>query len=439
MVEMTEIERLRAAGLKDVVTAGEVLEGGEGHKPPALSFSPACLEGTPDFPEPGIYFGMPEEEYHAIPALSSSGTKLLAASPMLFWSKCAWLSPKRQREQAEAAAEKQHHTMGKAYHCRIMEGAEAFAQRFVVELDPAEHGDALVSTAQIKAAIGKHMTADTRKSASPGDMVPVKPVSKVPDEMPDGSSYDRPAVKADWIAQLLELEPDAKVFARIQAEFLAANPGKAVITAEQAEELEIAARMIERDPEVRHAFVGGHPEVSLFWYCPTTGVPMKARVDYLKIKAMVDLKTVTNQRERSIENAIRWEIASYKYNIQPAVYEEGVNAVREIVREHPTAIHIAEDYPYSHGDTFAWARKWASHRGGDEWLWVFQSKGDAPITRGVFYPLAGTTHMITKDIVRAAKRKFRLFSETFATSPWLDVAPLYTIADEDLPQSTCEI
>jgi hypothetical protein len=38
------------------------------------------LDGYPvDFPEPGIYFGVPDEVYHAIPALSASGIKKLAA------------------------------------------------------------------------------------------------------------------------------------------------------------------------------------------------------------------------------------------------------------------------------------------------------------------------------------------------------------------------
>jgi hypothetical protein len=86
-------------------------------------------------------------------------------------------------------------------------------------------------------------------------------------------------------------------------------------------------------PEVRHAFRDGYPEVVLIWHCPKTGVPMKARVDYLKLKAIVDLKSIANQRERSLENAIRFEIASYNYNVQPAVYSEGVEAVRKLVRE----------------------------------------------------------------------------------------------------------
>jgi hypothetical protein len=198
--------------------------------------------------------------------------------------------------------------------------------------------------------------------------------------------------------------------------------------------------MVERDPEVKHAFKGGYAEVTLIWYCPKTGVPMKARVDYLKVKAMVDLKSIGNQRERSIEQAIRFEIAGYHYNMQPRVYTEGAEVLRQLVREHGAkAVHVAEDYPHPVDEVTTWALKWASHQGEDEWLWVFQQKGAAPITRGVFYPLAGTTNLVTADIVMSAKRRFRQFSETFGTDPWLDVKPIYTIADEEIPASATEI
>jgi hypothetical protein len=196
--------------------------------------------------------------------------------------------------------------------------------------------------------------------------------------------------------------------------------------------------MIECDPEVRHAFTGGYAEVVLIWHCPKTGVPMKARVDYLKLKSIVDLKSIANQRDRSLENAIRFEIAAYHYNIQPAVYQEGVEAVRALVRAGKALIaaHGAAEERMS--ELEAWAYRWAAQSDA-EWLWVFQQKGDAPVTRGVFYPLGGTTQMLTRDIVLQQKRRFRKFSETFGNDPWLDVRPIYDLADEDLPASTTEI
>lgn len=410
-------------------------------KPPGIEpFNPATLDDTPPPPEPGIYFGMSDEKYHAIAALSNSGIKKLAASPMIFWADTPWLNAEKRRQIEEQEEEKAHHIFGKAYHCRIMEGASTYAQRYAVELDADDFPDCLESTAQIKAAIGQfEAEAFDRKGDSVG-MKPVKPVSKVPDKMPDGSDYERAAVKADWIAQLIALDPQAQIFANLQSEHGKLHAGKTFLTADQHRELEIAALMVERDPEVRHAFKGGYAEVVLIWRCAKTGILMKAKVDYLKIKAMVDLKSIANKFERSIENAIRFEIASYKYNLQPTVYFEGAEAVRQLVRDRKAEIWIANDYlpGIEAKSIIEWTYRWASHCLPDEWLWVFQQKGRAPITRGVWFP-RGVTLMMSKDIVAEAKRRFIKFSQAFGSGPWLDVKPIYTIADEEIPQSATDI
>lgn len=465
-----------------VDTVGDIL--GDTHEEPKAPqrFAPPSLPGTPEMPAPGLYFGMSDEAYHAIPALSNSGIKKLAASPMIFWASTSWLSEAKRKADEEAKREKGHYTLGKAYHCRLMEGIDAYAARFAVALDPADYPDALESTAQIKAAIEQH---EREQPVSPvggkADLIeqlrglradhplvlpnapkftvddlkteirlfkrsaPVQPIRKVPDTLPDGTEYMRDAVKADWIAQLLTLDPEAKVFANLDAQHRAQHAGKIFLTPEQHAELEIAALMVDRDPELKNAFQHGHAEVVFIWYCPATGVPMKARIDYLKVKMMVDLKSIANQRERSIENAIRFEIAAYKYNLQPVVYFEGAKIVRDQIRRHGLRVihHARMDSGDMTEDEFApyaeFAFRWAKHSKPDEWLWVFQQKGAAPITRGVWFPRGGTTQMVTADIIAQAKRRFHQFAEAFGTDPWLDVKPSYQIADEDIPQSATEI
>jgi hypothetical protein len=404
-------------------TVAEII-GDEPEQAPG-AFVPAVLEGTPELPPDGIHFGMPEELYHQLPALSAHGIRKLAGSPMNFWSSTPWLSEKRRKaEQERALEERIHQIIGKAYHCRIMEGAEEFGRRFAVELAPEDCEGALVHTDEIKAAI-----------ANAGE----KPVAKVPDKLPDGQGdYMRSAKKADWIAQLLLIDENAKILDVLNEQHRATHRGKLFISAEAHQQIEIAARMIEHDPEVRHAFKDGYPEVVLIWHCQMSGVPMKARADYLKLKAIVDLKSIANQRERSLENAIRFEIASYNYNVQPAVYSEGVDAVRKLVRDRAGTVMSHGGTSEQHQEEYAWALKWAA-QSECQWLWVFQQKGDAPVTRGVFYPLGGTTAMLTNDIVRREKKRFRQFSETFGCDPWVDVRPIYDLADEDVPASATEI
>jgi hypothetical protein len=400
------------------------MDGATPEPPPQVEpFVPTVLPNTPELPPPGIYFGMDESTYHALPALSNSGIKRLLASPMLFWADTPWLNAKKREEMAESSAdEKIHRVLGRAYHCRIMEGSEVYHSRFAVDLSPEECEGALDGVDQIKAAI-------KAKGASP--------VAKVMDTHPTAGEYPRVAKKSDWIAQLLELDPAARILDVLKTQHREKHADKTFVSRDSYERIEIAAKMVEADPQVRHAFRGGYPEVVLIWHCPDTGVPMKARVDYLKRDVIVDLKSIANQRERSMENAIRYEIAAYKYHLQPCIYAEGVREVRKIAaKDGRRAIHLHDES--GDDDIAAFVLKWAARTDDPQWLWVFQQKGDAPITRACSYPLAGTTNTVTAYQVLEAKRQFIEFSRTFGCDPWLDVKPIYDLADEDLPPSTCE-
>lgn len=409
MMGKADAERLRAQGI-DVETIGDILDQLPGQpepEPEPQPFTMAVLDGYPvDFPEPGIYFGMDEDAYHAIPALSTSGIKMLAASPMLYWAKTPWLNPewaelKREEEERRRRLGQDHFDIGHAYHCRILEGREAFAARFVPALDRADYPDALVTVDDIKAAFPEGIK-------------------------PKGKS------KREVFEHLRSLDGTAELWDDIKAAHEAEHEGKCFVPAKVIAQLEKAAAMIERDPELNQALTGGYPEVSLFWRCPRTGVPMKARADYLKIKAVVDLKTVQNSHEESIENAIRRDIANRRYAVQPSVYLEGVEVVRKLVSE---AYGRVEGSP----DQLKWAGLWSLHRGDTEWLWIYQQKGVAPVARGLFYPTRGSTKAICDGIVSMMKGRLRQFSDAFGCDPWIDSKPIYDLADEDLPPWATDI
>jgi hypothetical protein len=56
----------------------------------------------------------------------------------------------------------------------------------------------------------------------------VKPWAKVTDTMPDsGEEYQRQCVKADWIRQLQELEPEAEIFDVINSATLPSTRARA--------------------------------------------------------------------------------------------------------------------------------------------------------------------------------------------------------------------
>lgn len=93
--------------------------------------------------EPGIYFDMDEEAYHAADGLSCSGIKHLTVSPLHYWHRN--LNPDREPDDDTGARR-----FGKAVHARALEPGR-FARDFVMKLFPEDHPGALVTADDMKA------------------------------------------------------------------------------------------------------------------------------------------------------------------------------------------------------------------------------------------------------------------------------------------------
>jgi len=76
--------------------------------------------------QPGLYLGLSNEEYHADPALSSSGVKQLLKSPFKYWWNSA-LNPHRPKDEKTAALK-----LGEAYHMLMLE-PERFSKSYAVK------------------------------------------------------------------------------------------------------------------------------------------------------------------------------------------------------------------------------------------------------------------------------------------------------------------
>lgn len=73
----------------------------------------------------GVYFNMPEDEYHAQEGLSSTGIKELLQSPVNFWFNSVY-NPLYQPKKTNFLDD------GKMFHCLYLEGEEAFNARYIV-------------------------------------------------------------------------------------------------------------------------------------------------------------------------------------------------------------------------------------------------------------------------------------------------------------------
>lgn len=82
---------------------------------------------------PGVYFGMPEAEYHSDAALGSSAMKALADNPADWW----WDSPYNTLEADEETDKSTpSQVLGTAVHKILLEGVEAFERTYGVVTEP---------------------------------------------------------------------------------------------------------------------------------------------------------------------------------------------------------------------------------------------------------------------------------------------------------------
>lgn len=352
------------------------------------------MNAKPEF-QAGVYFGMPEETYFAVPALSASGMKHLRTSPLDFWARAQWLNPNYEDDQ-EDAGDSFARVLGKAYHKRILEGRGAFAECYAPAFDPADHKGALDGADAIKEALRKHKE--------------------------QGADVKLSGKKAEMIANLLELEPTAKILDVLRESYEGEHQGKTFLSLKTLDKIELAAAMIEKHPELSKAFTGGMPEVSIFWTCPIIGVNCKARLDYLKPKAICDLKTLANTQGKPLPVAIAREFGNRRYFVQGAYYDEAARQVADFIKSG--AVH--GECPPELLDRLA-----AGH--DKTTLFVFQVKGVAPAALGRTFPAQGLMFQIAQAEIETMKQTYRTCLETYGTDPWVSPQQIEALADEDVP------
>jgi hypothetical protein len=376
---------------------------------PADHFIMPTLLTTPALPADGIYFGMSFEDYLAAPAVGSGSLKEALADPLLFWMK-SWMNPAKPEEE-----EKDHFLYGKAFHCRVLEGQEEFEKRFYVEPDKADYLGLIETDDQLRKAIADF------------------------DEKP------RSGNKPQRVEQLLELWPDAPIWDALQEQAARLNRGKTAIKAIWWKRFEIAGRLIDENDELVPLVSEGYSEVGLFWHCPRTGIPKKARFDRLHIGGAVDVKTFANMHRKSLKRAIPKAIGDEKYPFQRSHYLEGAQVVRALVRQGIEAVHHSTKETFTpeeqaiNVEQLEFAKAWAAHQEPDWWRWLFVQKGDAPSVMAVELPTDGMLREQFDILCEDASAVIREMAEQFGNEPWAQKFEIWQMEDNMIPAYCMEI
>lgn len=344
--------------------------------------------------EDGMYFGLSDDVYHQIPALSSSGIKNLLISPVDFYMRCPWLSPSYQEDKEESEAL----FIGRAFHKRICEGKKAFDDTYVPEFEPPE---------------GSLRTGDELKAACKELGLPVSGtkatlIDRIADH-PLGGSY--------------------QIYDQLKSEFESANEGKEQISFDLLTRIEVANAMIEKNTELSKCFRGGLPEVSIVW--SGHGVRYKVRFDFLKPKSFTDLKTFANKMRKPIDDAIYYSMACEKYHVQFALYLLGADRAIEFAQQGK--VYIPENYETKYPIVSPFLEEIAkTEKEAMGCYAVFQQKGIAPLARGKKFE-RGSMFWNGVHAVEDATAIFKKNMGHFGTSQWVDTTPIEAFSDEKFP------
>lgn len=340
----------------------------------------------------GVHIGLAESEYFEQAALGSSDMVKLWTSGLGWWhqSKNNPYAKERDREFLDR---------GHALHCLMLEGAEAYANRFAVMPDKSWFPGVLVTKEDMETALkdfGAQRPSAGRKS--------------------DFAHYCRTYLR------------DRPIWDDIIEKWTADNEGLIPISAEThryvtqltdaAHEEETIAPLI--DPASEHL-----TELSVFW--DHGGTRLRFRFDALFPQFAVDLKSIEVVGNDSLERAASRRIRDLHLDIQMALSFEA----RAAMYQHIEAGRI-------YGGTRqqrAWLKRFPTQARHQDrawsWLWLFaqwpnESAGRAPEILPVWIEYGDQLHidgvrkyLAALDTYTAAVKRFGL------DTPWRSARPVH--------------
>jgi hypothetical protein len=343
--------------------------------------------------QPGIYFGLEPEPYHADPALGSGDVKRLLFSAPDFW----WHS-KFNPARPEDTGDTPNMIFGRAVHAMVLEGPEVFAKDYMRE----PSGEGLIVTDED----ASRWIADN--------------ASRIPADV-----KTLPRSKSGKLALIHQIDPGVPILDAIKRR--ADEDGMTILNGDDYDRIVVASQMISRNPELARAFQGGMPEVSIFWEQPVpeagTVIRCKARLDYLKVRGIGDLKSIRNVFGIQFPAACRKNIANYRYDVQAAHYMRA----RATLPGHVAAGAVFGDHDPE------WLARVAA---ADEYAFafVFYQATQAPITWACsLSPGNPILEFGTADVDRALLNYARFYERYGTEAAWILAEPVAELDLSEMP------
>ncbi|WP_245501729.1 PD-(D/E)XK nuclease-like domain-containing protein [Mesorhizobium sp. M2A.F.Ca.ET.039.01.1.1] len=202
--------------------------------------------------------------------------------------------------------------------------------------------------------------------------------------------------------------------------------GETVLSGEHYDRAALAAGMIRAHPDLANSLTSGYPEVSVFWTVEIDGKPVrcKARFDYFKPRAIVDIKSIAIKRPLPFKVLCLRAIRSFRYGVQAETYLEARKLIPDMIRAG--AVFGTDEPEPRWLDMVLAARDFA-------FVWVFWASDGPPL---VWSGSVSPTNPLLDDarsFVEQARRNFVNFRDRFGTgAAWIEYEPLAEITPEDM-------
>jgi hypothetical protein len=279
---------------------------------------------------------------------------------------------------------------GEAFHALILEGNDVFERRYFRGPSKGDYPNLMVTMDDMKKWLLQRGFAQTGK-------------------------------KEELVKRVVSADPAAPVWDEIVRRHEVLAEGRILLDAKTYDVVKLSANMITKNPSCAKAFTGGYPEVSIF---ATTrqGVRLKARIDYLRFHANVDLKSFRNWRDKPIGKAIKDTVRFSWYDIQASHYLRMRGHVPALVK----AGHVFGDVSDAWIDRLAKADDFRH-------VWIFYQADGAPIARRFEYLREDPDYESCCREIDIGIDRYRQHMEVFGTSMWVDVSDPEIITGDDLP------
>lgn len=183
-----------------------------------------------------------------------------------------------------------------------------------------------------------------------------------------------------------------------------------------------AGTYVTADPQLAQAFSGGFSEVSVFW--ERDGIRRKARLDYLKVRSTVDLKSAREQEDFDFPTFCKRELVKRGYYVQFGHYTEA--------REMMPRLYAQRRVFGPHDGT--WLQKIVAEA-DPAYTWVFFQSGGAPRTFGTYASKGSRLYGLGLSLIRTAEANYHHFSGIHGLDgePWVQHHSLEPFNEDDVP------